>query len=64
MRNFKEGDIVVLKSGGPNMTVSGFKGTYVMCTWFISGKAEVMQFASDALEIYQKPASDFGFAAI
>lgn len=32
---FKLGDIVQLKSGGPKMTVNGFTGTkQPMCAWF------------------------------
>ncbi len=32
---FKEGDIVVLKSGGPRMTVSHYDVGMVVCTWFV-----------------------------
>lgn len=38
--DFKAGDIVVLKSGGPKMTIKSFekdafsKGTLVKCVWF------------------------------
>ncbi len=41
--DFKQGDVVILKSGGPSMTIDSFvynqvKGTYytdrVVCIWF------------------------------
>lgn len=31
---FKPGDVVVLKSGGPRMTVSSLDGNRVWCVWF------------------------------
>lgn len=36
MAEFKEGDVVQLKSGGPLMTISGESDTpgYYLCTWF------------------------------
>lgn len=39
--NFKPGDIVVLKSGGPLMTVTytntGYRDQDLICTWFVDG---------------------------
>ena len=35
---FKEGDVVRLKSGGPNMTVNGVQGDAIEVTWFEDGK--------------------------
>ena len=32
--DFKIGDVVKLKSGGPLMTVNGTKGDDVWCRWF------------------------------
>lgn len=42
MNNFKSGDIVSLRSGGVNMTVSDTSGNSVICQWFnpLSGKVE------------------------
>lgn len=31
---FKPGDTVILKSGGPMMTVTEVEGTRVFCEWF------------------------------
>jgi uncharacterized protein YodC (DUF2158 family) len=35
---FKDGDVVVLKSGGPKMSIAAFpnnvKGNLIRCTWF------------------------------
>jgi len=51
---FKTGDIVKLKSGGPEMTV--FKWVQVMggclrCQWFAGKKLEVGDFQPDQLEV-------------
>ncbi len=34
--NFKEGDVVQLKSGSPSMTITGFSpnGKIIYCTWY------------------------------
>lgn len=34
MNTFNTGDIVMLKSGGPRMTVEGPSGTSLVCSWF------------------------------
>lgn len=34
--NFKPGDIVELKSGGPDMTISSIENGSVFCQWFDS----------------------------
>lgn len=34
---FSIGDIVLLKSGGPSMTVKVVDGDNVTCTWFANG---------------------------
>ncbi len=33
-RVFKTGDIVKLRSGGPEMTVTSVEGDDIVCTWF------------------------------
>lgn len=33
MEEFKQGDIVLLKSGGPKMTVESAGDTKVLCVW-------------------------------
>ncbi|MGB8801159.1 MAG: DUF2158 domain-containing protein [Candidatus Acidiferrales bacterium] len=52
---FAAGDIVVLKSGGPNMTISRFEtlnnSQHAVCTWFTTdGKKEVSTFSVAALK--------------
>jgi uncharacterized protein YodC (DUF2158 family) len=34
MNPFEVGDVVMLKSGSPRMTVTGFAGAAVECAWF------------------------------
>ncbi|MBB3562884.1 uncharacterized protein YodC (DUF2158 family) [Rhizobium sp. BK512] len=49
---FKVGDIVMLKSGGPKMTVvSVVSSTTVQTSWFAGAKNEKAHFAVDALEV-------------
>lgn len=48
---FKKGDIVVLKSGGPQMTVDdpkNYDGT-VRCVWFAGAKRESAGFDPETL---------------
>ncbi|ATL46561.1 DUF2158 domain-containing protein [Chitinophaga caeni] len=54
---FKLGDIVALKSGGPNMTITSLKshflaesftGTY-MCTWFDGHRKNTEPFIEESL---------------
>jgi uncharacterized protein YodC (DUF2158 family) len=51
--NFKAGDVVVLKSGGPKMTVTRVEGSHVFCSWFVGTKSEKGNFPPDALELAQ-----------
>lgn len=34
MREFKEGDVVQLRSGGPEMTIVAFVGDLIRCKWY------------------------------
>jgi uncharacterized protein YodC (DUF2158 family) len=34
MADFKQGDVVRLKSGGPAMTVENIEGNETVCAWF------------------------------
>ena len=49
---FKVGDVVILKSGGPKMTVEDVEaGDTIVCQWFITGqKLEYGSFPADSLE--------------
>src|SRR5205085_2974386 len=47
----KVGDVVQLKSGGPQMTVVSDEGNgYFFCQWFIAGKLDQNSFPSSALK--------------
>jgi uncharacterized protein YodC (DUF2158 family) len=58
MRVIKSGDLVVLKSGGPTMTVDTVntdifddnKITGVLCVWFVGDKLERVRFDHRAIE--------------
>ncbi len=49
---FKVGDVVILKSGGPKMTVEDVEaGDTIVCQWFVDGKKlEYGSFPADSLE--------------
>ena len=61
MTLFQSGDLVVLKSGGPTMTVDAVntdifdddKITGIICVWFVSEKLERVRFDPRALELAQ-----------
>jgi uncharacterized protein YodC (DUF2158 family) len=46
----KVGDIVQLKSGGPNMTVTGFNEEYAVCAWFDGNDNKNGAFPVNALQ--------------
>ena len=49
-RQFKEGDVVMLKSGGPRMTVDGYDDLgMVICTWFEGKKRNQTSFTEGTL---------------
>ena len=59
---FKTGDVIVLKSGGPKMTVTGIHaphgGTiHVDTAWFAGAKKEHGTFPQDTLELPAPPKS-------
>jgi uncharacterized protein YodC (DUF2158 family) len=64
MPRFKSGDLVVLKSGGPTMTVDTVntdifddnKITGLLCVWFVGKKLERVRFDHGAVEHAQKVA--------
>jgi uncharacterized protein YodC (DUF2158 family) len=51
MDDFKVGDIVQLKSGGPKMTVQDAdqEGTGIWCQWFAGSKLERGHFPKDSV---------------
>ncbi len=58
MTVFKPGNLVVLKSGGPIMTVDAVntdifddnKVTGIVCVWFVGEKLQRVRFEKDAIE--------------
>jgi uncharacterized protein YodC (DUF2158 family) len=68
MTLIKSGDLVVLKSGGPVMTVDAVntdifdddKITGVFCVWFVGEKLERVRFDHRAIELAQLPATSPG----
>ena len=53
---WKEGDVVMLKSGGPLMTVTSIaSGGAVHCTWFDGTKKMNGSFPAGTIERYQEP---------
>ncbi|OQA65025.1 MAG: hypothetical protein BWY38_02793 [Ignavibacteria bacterium ADurb.Bin266] len=66
---FKEGDIVRLKSGGPDMTVEGYvkqrndsltefyNFNRIICTWFNGKEMQSNEFKPDSIEIKPKTTS-------
>lgn len=46
---FKSGDLVVLKSGGPEMTVKAVFSDEIVCQWFAGKKLEQGRFVPDSL---------------
>lgn len=49
MPEFKKGDIVQLKSGGPEMTVMHTGANGIYCVWFAGKKLEEKTFARETL---------------
>lgn len=61
MRNkFSEGDIVKLKSGGPNMSVREVKGSgkLIVCQWFAGSNLKQGHFNEETLEIVKEEKGD------
>ncbi|MEA3000714.1 MAG: putative small protein [Sphingomonadales bacterium] len=55
--DFKKGDIVQLRSGGPKMTVEQDWGDEIRVAWFAGAKMEVQTVHPDALQPYVEPES-------
>ena len=52
--SLKTGDIVKLKSGGPDMAVQGLGRVGFFCQWFAGKKLERGDFPVDSLELVKK----------
>ncbi len=50
MAEFKPGDVVKVKSGGPAMTVERITSNQVVCQWFVGADLKGGVFAPEALE--------------
>lgn len=51
---FKIGDIIQLKSGGPKMTVTDVREKHVNTAWFAGSKKEAGMFPFEAVVFYQE----------
>lgn len=58
-KEFKVGDIVKLKSGGPDMTVEGWSAYHgsFECQWFAGKKLDTGRFKFESLELVNTEAS-------
>jgi len=57
-QEFKSGDTVQLKSGGPIMTIASYDGKkYFKCLWFTQDEDKVREdfFPPDSLQLFVKP---------
>jgi uncharacterized protein YodC (DUF2158 family) len=61
---FKVGDTVILRSGGPRMTVESNDGDAVKCVWFEKTKAHRGTFPSAALAAQQPRSAMVGTYSI
>ncbi|MCD2181050.1 YodC family protein [Rhizobium sp. GN54] len=48
---FSVGDVVVLKSGGPPMTIRHIEDDVAYCEWFHDGESKGHKFATAQLEL-------------
>ena len=59
----KPGDVVLLKSGGPLMTVHAIDQSGVVCTWFDKNNHKTATFPETTLELYdENDTGGFGMA--
>lgn len=51
---FEAGDVVLLKSGGPKMTIDSYDqdDEKYRCEWFVEGKVQHQLFRASSLEKY------------
>ncbi len=55
MDEFKAGDLVVLRSGGPTMTVAVVNGEKALCTWFSGGNLSSENVHVTVLKAFKAP---------
>lgn len=58
MAQFKVGDVVQLKSGGPGMTVSDIEADGVRCVWFAGNENKIGHFPSSILKLYEADSTE------
>lgn len=51
----KIGDVIMLKSGGPHMTIVGFRGNDLVCQWFEKDKLKELIFPEESVQPYIEP---------
>lgn len=56
--SFKVGDVVILKSHSPKMTVQEINGQDITCIWFNhENEPQVRTFLVETLKLYEKPST-------
>lgn len=55
MADFKVGDVVQLKSGGPVMTITYIDGGKAVCEWFDNNTPASSTYPVEAIEKYEAP---------
>jgi len=55
---FAVGDLVVLKSGGPIMVVSGFNNKFIDVDWFVQDDVKRAEFRPEQLIVIAKRGTD------
>lgn len=53
MNEIKAGDVVVLKSGSPKMTVQAIRDGLAICVWFSGTEALFGEFRPEALLLFR-----------
>ena len=56
-KEIKEGDVVILKSGSPKMTVTSIGNSDTRCYYFYEGKVELTDVPTISLKHYSKEPS-------
>lgn len=58
--SFTVGEIVLLKSGGPEMTLDSIDGEYGWCSWFTAATRHKDKFRLTSLKRYTAPVPQTG----